>query len=726
MRLLNSFFYFLVLYFMLHISFAQDQHRIDSLKQLLEVEKTDTSRIDILLKISDSYLGNDPEQAQKYGDKSLELSRSIDSKRHVCESLFAIGIAVDEMGDYERALEIYDRALKIAGEFGYTRTKAFVLNSIGTIHYYKGNYEIAINYFMSSLKTAEKRGYKKLTANCFNNLGNIFSKRENVQDAIEYFNKSREIMKELGNEYAVAVVSINIANIYANKGALDTALTYYIDARDILESVSEKYALAIVIGNIGNIYGDLNNLDKALEYYKKSLHIQEDINEFRGMALSCYNLCAIYREAGNNDKADEYLQRGLILARQVGAKPIIQDIYIEISDIYDSKQDYKNALNYHRLFSGIKDSIFNEESHRQITEMQTKYETEKKEQKIELLNKDKTLQAAELNKQKIIIWSGAGGLLLALSLAFFIYRGYRQKKKANVQLRLKNTTITRQKEEIETKNKDINDSIRYAQSIQQAILPTEAEMSKALPEYFIYFAPRDIVSGDFYWFAEKSFSSVDDNKNIKVYIAACDCTGHGVPGAFVSMIGNDMLNQVIIERSVEKPGEILTELNRGIKSVFTHKGGELEAKDGMDMALCVLTRQTALPAGQAGPSGQTGMTLEFAGANNPLILVQNGELNVIKGDRTSIGGITELDYKFTNHEIELQKGDTIYIFSDGYQDQFGGSKGKKFMIKRFKELLLSIHEKPMVEQREILSSTINDWKGNVEQVDDILVIGVRI
>jgi len=230
--------------------------------------------------------------------------------------------------------------------------------------------------------------------------------------------------------------------------------------------------------------------------------------------------------------------------------------------------------------------------------------------------------------------------------------------------------ISKQKEkieiayhEIEEQKKNITDSIRYAQRIQAAILPPEKYISKTLKNHFILFRPRDIVSGDFYWYHEKDG---------KAYIAAIDCTGHGVPGAFVSMIGNDLLNQIVIEKDNSDPGVILSLLSKGVKQAFTKGGQQQEAQDGMDMALCVIDIKK--------------LTLEFAGAQNPLILIQNGTFEYIRGDSMPIGGITELDYKFQVHKFKLNEGDQIFIYSDGYQDQFGGPKGKKFMSRKFKNL----------------------------------------
>ena len=311
-------------------------------------------------------------------------------------------------------------------------------------------------------------------------------------------------------------------------------------------------------------------------------------------------------------------------------------------------------------------------------------------------------------------WFYTGSVLLILGLIYAVIAAReknlrKQKLKLEKEVRARTAQVVQQKEVIEKKNKDITDSITYAERIQRAILPSLTSIEEKFRDSFLTFAPRDIVSGDFYWYADK---------NGRAFIAACDCTGHGVPGALVSMIGNNLLNQIILEKDIDKPGEILSMLNRGMKSVFTKKG-EQEAQDGMDMTLCMIDLENNL--------------LEFAGAQNSLYLVRSGELIETKGDKTPIGGSTVKDHKFTNHIIQLRKDDSLYLSSDGYTDQFGGKsdneefgEGKKFMKKRYKKLLLDIHDKSMAEQKEILRTTFNTWRGTQEQVDDVLIIGIKI
>ncbi len=268
--------------------------------------------------------------------------------------------------------------------------------------------------------------------------------------------------------------------------------------------------------------------------------------------------------------------------------------------------------------------------------------------------------------------------------------------------------VVRQKEEVERQSrkvvelyKNVTDSIRYAKRLQESILPPERRIKELLPESFVFFRPKDIVSGDFYWV---------DKVNNKVIFAAVDCTGHGVPGAFMSLVGHNGLNQSIKEHGIVRPSDVLRDLNR-ISYEALHKDRDQFVRDGMDMALCTLDPERLL--------------LEFAGANCPLYLVRDREVVQYAPDKRPIGGFDLGDQGFTDHRIQLRKGDVIYIFSDGYADQFGGPRGKKFLYRRFRELLVEIHDKPMDRQKSLLLESFNQWRGAQEQVDDILVFGMR-
>jgi serine phosphatase RsbU (regulator of sigma subunit) len=267
-----------------------------------------------------------------------------------------------------------------------------------------------------------------------------------------------------------------------------------------------------------------------------------------------------------------------------------------------------------------------------------------------------------------------------------------------------NTNLQQAYSEIEEKNRHIEDSIRYAKRIQNAILPPDQYVRRLFTDYFILYMPKDIVSGDFYW--------VSHSEN-KSFIAAVDCTGHGVPGAFMSIVGHDRLNYAVNVENASRPDAILNSLNKGVTDTLRQTRSELSVKDGMDIALLSIDFDNN--------------RLEYAGAFNPMYHIRDKELQLVQADKFPVGAFVDEELnKFTNHEISLKKGDVLYVFSDGYADQFGGPKNKKFMTKRFRELLLEIHEQPMKEQKELLSKGVHDWMGENPQVDDILVIGIRI
>lgn len=287
-------------------------------------------------------------------------------------------------------------------------------------------------------------------------------------------------------------------------------------------------------------------------------------------------------------------------------------------------------------------------------------------------------------------------------VALLILRSFRLKKRDNV-------TITLQKEIVEEKNREITDSINYAKRIQAAILPPTKLIKKHLPESFVLYLPKDIVAGDFYWLEVK-----DD----KVLFAAADCTGHGVPGAMVSVVCNNGLNRSVREKGLSNPGQIL-DMTREIVIQEFEKSEE-EVKDGMDIGLCALYK-----AGESLKANGEDWVLEFAGANNPLWIIRNSEILETKGDKQPIGKFGE-STPFKSHNVDVLPGDTIYLCTDGFADQFGGDKGKKLKSSNFKKLLLSIQDLPMAQQKLRIEDAFHEWKGDLEQLDDVCIIGVRL
>ena len=440
------------------------------------------------------------------------------------------------------------------------------------------------------------------------------------------------------------------------------------------------------------IYAERGNYKKALQSYRKSLIIKEEIDDKKGLSSTYYNIGDIYKKQGNYSKALDLGKKGLHLSQEIGVAIQIEYSSKLLYDVYKKTGQSAKALEMHELYIEIRDSISSIENKEAAIKLEYKHAYEKEQVIAEAKHQEQMALSTEREKrQKLIAYSAGGGLLMVLAFAFFILNRLqvtrRQKK-----------VIEEQKGVVEEQKKDIMDSIQYAENIQKALLPSAQELS-LIPDGFVLFQPKDIVSGDFYWM---------QHHNDRVYLAACDCTGHGVPGAFMSMIGSSLLDEAVVEKGITQPNEIFFEVRKGFINALKQTGET--QKDGMDAVLIAWDKKS---------------NLQVAAAYSPMLIIRKGEIKDLKPDRQPVGFHTGAQEPFTHHELKLEKGDTIYLFSDGYPDQFGGSKDKKFMMKNFKKLLLSIQDASMNEQKEILETTMAEWKGDTEQVDDILVMGVR-
>jgi len=432
----------------------------------------------------------------------------------------------------------------------------------------------------------------------------------------------------------------------------------------------------------------------------------------------CYGLLALAKMQTNVKSylaAESTLLEAKRIAEKINANKQLSAILEMLSGVYAKTGNYREAYETHTRFTRIQDSILNFDNNLHITEMTTKYESDRKSKEIELLKKQKEIQRlnqnAEVSKNKIVRNSLIGGFIVILILAVLIYNRYQLKQKANLALQEKNEDIQQQKEKIELqahelteKNKEITDSIHYAKRIQLAILPPDDELERMLPESFVLYKPKDIVSGDFYWLHQAAD---------KVLVAAVDCTGHGVPGALMSVVGSNMLNQIVSEPSNTKTNSILNALNKNISINLQQRSQNAGLRDGMDISLCALDLKKR--------------TVEFSGAMNSAYLVRNKEVTEIPANKIAIGTWHEHpDKLYDCHEHALQKDDMLFLFTDGYADQFGGPKGKKFRYKQLLEMLLANSDKSCKQQKEILNDTFEEWRGKLEQVDDVCIIGVRI
>lgn len=588
---------------------SQDNHYIDSLESKLKTAAEDTNRVILLNLLSFQYTYTDLEKATVYANSALHLADSINFKIGKAHSWNNIGTVYLVKENYGEAMDYYEKALEIYSESGNEAGAANCYNNIGVLYDYLGNFEMALEQHLHALKIREKLNNKKGIAMSYDNIGIIYNYLGNFEKALEYEQKAAKIIQETGDFKQLAQILNNMGILFFKLKEFNKALQYSMQSYKIEEGFGDKKGMGMSLNNIGEIYDEQKKFTEALKYYRQSLDLKKEMDDKHGMAGTLNNISGIYRNLKNYDVSIATSLEGIGYASEIKSIELLKDLYNSIAVSYESMNDYKNAYRFFLLFSELKDSLFNEKNQKQIAEMQSKYESEKKDNEIKLLNKDKEKQAviseAESRKQKIIIWSVFGGLLLVTLFASIIFSGYKQKKKANFLLAEKN-------EIIENKNKDITDSINYAQRIQEAILPAKEIKYRIFPDAFVLFKPKDIVSGDFYWFTEK---------NGKKIIAACDCTGHGVPGAFMSMIGNAFLNEIVNEKGITTPSEILNQLREII--ILTLKQNEGENKDGMDISLLCFDEKNSV--------------VEFAGANNPLWFIRNGSFREIEADRQPIG-----------------------------------------------------------------------------------------
>jgi serine phosphatase RsbU (regulator of sigma subunit) len=579
----------------------------------------------------------------------------------------------------------------------------------------KANYKGSLQNFIIAIDLFKKKKNKAMLAQCYTGMGIIYWYQGFFDKAIDYYKKNISLCLEIKDENGLAAGYGNIAIIFDERKDFDNALLYYNKALIIYEKAKKQMQTAACLDNMSLVYKQKKEFTKALDFNVRSYKLRESIGDTIGMLASMENLGSIFIALKRYDDAISISDRVITIAARLGSKQDLKYAYLNLKDVYEARKEFQKANLILNKLMDINDSLRNSENANQIAELETKFNTKEKEielSEIKLIQQLKEKENSEQLKRKnyfIIILIVIGVLILLIGV--LLLKRYVDKQKIVDAINKKNEAIETQRividkayKELTEKNKDITDSIKYAQKIQQAILPGHKfitdELSKTNTEHFILFKPKDIVSGDFYWFYK--------NESSLFYVTA-DSTGHGVPGSFMSMLGINLLNQIVIERGVTSPGEILNVLRDGItRSLKTDDG---YSKDGMDAVVCKINFETK--------------TLEYAAANNPVYVVRKNELIVLPSQKMPVGYSDNID-PFNTNQFVLDHHDCIYTITDGYADQFGGEKGKKFKYKQLKELLVSINQESLSHQSQMLNQIFEDWKGDLEQVDDVCIIGIRV
>lgn len=554
-----------------------------------------------------------------------------------------------------KSLDLALKAREVAIEINYSYGLAQSYLSSGSSYYLLSQFQIALLDLQKAQSIFEYLKENTGLAAVIRTIGNIHLALFQYEKSLEVYFQALKFSRDASDKLGIAYIYRNISSVYHYQEKYEISLEYASKAIELFIEEQEELGLTDALNSVGNTYLKTNQPQKAFDVLTRSLKISNFNNHLKGIALSNTSLGKYYCIIHDYNQAIYHHQLAMSAAKEMGEKMLISEVYKNLSDAYKLIGDYEQALECFEYHDKVKSKVLTTNNEVIINVMQTQFE----------------LEQAEKEKE--------------------IYK-------------LRNYELAKANKLIETKNKDITDSIKYAKHIQEASLPDKALMDEYLKDYFVLYKPKDIVSGDFYWFAEKDGI---------VYVAAVDCTGHGVPGAFISIVGQNLLRQALSELKAVSPAQILDEVNRLFNLTIRQTFEESTVRDGMDISLCRIDFKN--------------LSLQFAGAFNPLFLVRETALTKYTADKFPIGiFIGEEVRKFHNNEIKLEPKDIIYMASDGYADQFGGEEGKKLKNKFFHQTLIDNHLHEMYQQKINLENFHNQWRGDYEQVDDILVIGIRI
>lgn len=592
---------------------------------------------------------------------------------------------------------IRSKMLQIAKSSSVKSDEGFAYYQFALLYSNQKKPSEAIKNYFEALKIAEPTKDSALISKVNLKLALSFKELNNINYSIKYLYKAIRISCELKNNKECADIYNLLGTIFKDQNAFDSALYYNKKALEIRLKLGDKKGLAITYNNIGLVYKKQKNYEPSIIYLEKALTLRKEIGDKIGIAGTSINIGNVLMQQKKFKIALDYIYEGTLLARTTKEPDFYRTGLNSLGNCYYELKEYRHSADYRLKYKEAKDSIGAEEISKQISELSAQYETEKKDVELKLQEQQIKLKTEQNNKQKILTLVSVIALILALVAIVFVYRSFRLNKKNAEQLAVKNKLI-------EEKNKEITDSINYARIIQNSLLAPQILLDNNLKDYFILYKPKDIVSGDFYWAAE----SVD-----AFTIACVDCTGHGVPGAFMSLIGKENLDKA--HAKTNSPHKILSELNKNVK-ISLNQNAIDGTKDGMDAVIVKMEKSGHIT------------TLTYSGANRPLWIIRKNTLEVeeIKATKHAIGGHTSNEQVFEEHCILLYPGDSFFIFTDGYADQFGGNKQKKITTKLFKDVLVKNRMTNISGLKKILDTYLHDWKGKNEQIDDILIIGIKV
>ncbi|OJJ14438.1 hypothetical protein BKI52_42410 [marine bacterium AO1-C] len=698
-------------------------------------------------------------EALKYYSQSLKIDRQLNREYQQASTLTNIGIVQLLMGNYEQSRKYLFKSLKIKEKIGNKRGSAITLLSIGTSYSDQANYPKALKNLLKSLAIAQKIGDNRIIAYGYNNIASIYLLQENYPKALENLSKSLKINRKMGDQIGISSNYQETGDVYQRQKKYHFAKEYFNKSLEIRKKIGNEEGIASSYLALGELAIRQKAYDNAITYYTKALESGKVLNSAPRIAHAQVGKGIALHYQKKPQQALEHLDQGMKIAKKIGNPFILKLGVAALAKTHETLGNFKKAYQAQILYKNLSDSLFNKENTAKITRLQAEFDFQKTKDSINFVQEKKQIAFdKELEKQKItqrdtsIVLGTVSLLLLIMGWLYISKRKVNKKlstthqelnlahyelsysheqiqiaqedtKAVNEVLQRTLKVAREQRDQIKEHRDSMQDSIRYARRIQQAILPSTRTLEEALPEHFIFFRPRDVVSGDFYWFSQvpsrpvyEEVSLFDGTKRVfkgfsnelKI-LAAIDCTGHGVPGAFMSMIANDLLNYIVNEKHITEADKILNHLNREVVRAL-HQD-ETQNTDGMDMTLVVIDEENK--------------TMQFAGAKNSLAYFQNGIFKHIRGNRFGVGGDV-CSKVFTKHTISLESPVTFYMHSDGFQDQFGGPKNKKFLRSRLYDMLNHMYTQSMEAQEKTVNDTLDLWMQGQDQIDDILVVGAKV
>lgn len=700
----------------------------DSLENKLKETSDTLERIEILNNLFLEFEFEDQVKAADYLSQAFNLAFESPYKKQLAVVYTHQGYFAEDTGNYSAAEVLYSQALDISKELGDLKGTIAGYNHMGIACKYQSDFPRALFYYLKALELLERwqnYSYKYGTPEqqidlenglsaIYNNIGNLHYNQAEYAESEPYFLKSVAIDKKLNNTYGLAIDYNNLSLLYWRLETYEKSLVYSDSAiacyteensqMGISECLMNRAITLKYMAMDARKRGELSMADSLFELVLNddytSLEIKKTTGDKLGIANVLQNIGIVYYELKQYSKAREYLTNSQKILIEIGNKTTLSNNYRSFYKLDSAEQKWAAAfMNYHQ-FIRLQEVILNEENTKKIVQMEMTHSFNKERAADSLIHVESDkLKDAEIATRDLAIKHNRAqkiylivGLFLVVVFTVFIFNRLRVTRQQKL-------IIEKQKEVVEEKNKEILDSINYAKRIQNAILPPHGDLQQFVQDSFILYKPKDIVAGDFYWI-EKSAD--------KLLIAAADCTGHGVPGAMVSVLCSNALTKCVKELGLTEPAKILDKTAEIIQENFAKS--EVTMNDGMDIGLCCLDLKKN--------------TITFAGANNPLYLIRSETLTEYKADKQPIGKY-ENRKPYQQTEIALEKGDRIYLLTDGYADQFGGPDEKKFKYKTLKELLIRIHLSKMDLQKNELNKAFESWKGNLEQIDDVCLIGIQ-